>query len=73
MCKKAKMSGFKLIHINNLIFECESWALTRRLKSKIQSLELRYLTRILGIARKYRIKNHVIRQRLEAQPFTQPY
>lgn len=65
---KAKMSIYRAVFVPILTFGCESWVLTKRLKSKIQSIEMKYLRRVLGVTRRDRIRNDTIREQLKVQP-----
>lgn len=63
--RAVKMSVYKTVFIPTLIFGCESWVLTKRLKSKIQRMEMLYLRRVLGVTRKDRLRNSFIREELK--------
>ena len=49
-----------------LTLGCESWVLTKRLKSQLQSMEMKYL-RVMGITRLDRVRNVDVRNELEIE------
>ncbi|XP_030759925.1 uncharacterized protein LOC115885229 [Sitophilus oryzae] len=65
--RAVKMSVYKTVFISTLIFGCESWVLTKRLKSKIQRMNMLYLRlrRVPGLTRKDRLRNSFIREELK--------
>ena len=51
-----------------LTYGCESWVLTKDIRSRIQAAEMKYLRRIKGITRRDRVRNEVVRQELKVEP-----
>ena len=66
--EKTKKTVFKTVYVPTLIYGCESWALTAKQQSRLQATEMRYLRRTIGKTRRDRIRNTVVRQRLNIDP-----
>lgn len=66
--RKAKMSIYKTVFLPTLTFGSESWTLSNKLKSRIQSMEMKYLRKVLGVTRLDRLRNSVIREELQISP-----
>lgn len=64
---KTKMSVYDSVFVPILIFGCESWVLNKKHKSMLQSMEMKYLRKVLGITRRNRVRNVNIREQLQAQ------
>ncbi|XP_072389944.1 uncharacterized protein [Diabrotica undecimpunctata] len=63
--QKAKVPIYKTVFVPS--FGSESWTLTDKLKSKIQSIEMKFLRRIMSITRLDRIRNEAVREHLKVQ------
>ena len=66
--KDVKAEIVKKIVKPTLTYSCESWVLTERLKSKINSMEMRFLRKIQGRSRKDKIRNEIYRKQLNIIP-----
>ena len=51
-----------------LLYACETWVMTERLKSKIQAAEMRVLRLIFGVTKRDRVRNTTIRAALKVEP-----
>ena len=65
--KKTKVKVYKSIFCLILTYGCESWVLTKNIKSRIQATEMKYLRRIKGITRRDRVRKEVVRQELKVE------
>ena len=61
---KVKLIIFNTILKPILTYAAETWTLTTKTSSQIQAAEMKTLRLILGITRRDRIRNEVIRERL---------
>lgn len=66
--KKTKMTVYKTVFKPVLTYGSESWVLTKEAKRKLQTVEMKYLRAALGVTRRDRIRNDVIRTELEVEP-----
>ncbi|XP_073989088.1 uncharacterized protein [Rhodnius prolixus] len=62
--KQTKLRIFNSIYLPTLTYGCESWALTKNSKNRIQAAEMRYLRRVEGKTRRDRVRNTTIRSNL---------
>lgn len=62
--RATKMTIFKTIFRPVLTFGCESWTVTKRIESKLEATEMKYLRGTLGVTRLDRRRNEDIRQEL---------
>lgn len=62
--RHTKISVYKSIFVPILTFGSESWVLSKKLKSKVQSIAMKFLRTILGITRIDRIRNTTVREEL---------
>ena len=53
---------------NDNKYKYESWVLTKEIRSRIQATKMKYLRKIKGIARRDRVRNEVVRQKLKVEP-----
>jgi hypothetical protein len=51
-----------------LSFASETWVLNKKYKSKIQTLEMRFLRKVVGKTRRDKIRNETIRRNLVVPP-----
>ena len=65
--KSVKICIYSTILRPVLLYGCETWTLTKRLKSKIQATEMRVLRLIHGVTRRERLRNDVIRDALNVK------
>ena len=61
---KAKVIIYTKVLRPILIYGAETWSLTKKSESRVQAAEMRVLRMILGVTRRDRIRNDVIRERL---------
>ena len=66
--RKVKTSMYTTILRPTLIYGCETWILTERLKSKLQAAEMRTLRLIFGVTMRDRKRNVDIRKSLKVEP-----
>lgn len=69
--KKTKLAVYKSTFVPTLTYGCESWALTKKHKSKLQSMEMRFLRKIENKTRRDRVRNVAIRSSLNIKPISQ--
>ena len=50
--------------VPTLLYGSETWTLQKRHRSKIQAMEMRYLSKVEGVTRFDRVSNEDIRRRL---------
>ncbi|XP_031340877.1 uncharacterized protein LOC116168986 [Photinus pyralis] len=65
-----KMAVYKTVYRPILLGE-ETWNLTNSSKSKIQAMEMKFLRRILGLTRRDRVRNEIVRAELGVEPIIQ--
>lgn len=65
--KNTKMTVFKTVYQPILIHGSETWILNKSQKSKIQAMEMKYLRRVKGITKKYKIRSETIGKELEVK------
>ena len=63
---KARM--ISAIFVPTLTYQCQTWALTKRLESKLTTCEMRCLRRAAGKTRRDHIRNETIRQMVGTKP-----
>src|SRR5258708_30196760 len=61
---KAKVSVYNSVYVPTLIYGNESWTLNKRMESRVQACEMRYLRKIVGKRRIDKIRNDVIRNQI---------
>ncbi|CAF3333272.1 unnamed protein product [Rotaria sp. Silwood2] len=66
--KKTKMAIFKSVYRPTLIYGHEQWVLTEKLRSRIQSAEMRFLRRVAGLTLRDKIRSSDIRESLQIEP-----
>ena len=64
LSKATKLGVINAMVVPTLLYGSETWTLQRRHRSKIQAMEMRYLRKVVGVARIDRIPNEDIRRRL---------
>lgn len=65
--KKTKVKIHKAVFEPVLTYGSESWVMNKKLKSKVQAMEMRILRKIEGVTKKDKIRNTEIRRRLNVQ------
>ena len=65
--KDTKMTIYRTIYRSILTFGCESWVLNKRLESKLQALEMKYLRGVKGVTRMDKLRNADIREELGSE------
>jgi hypothetical protein len=67
MCYTVSLT-FKIVFSPILSFASETWVLNKKHKSKIQTMEIRFLRKVVGKARRDKIRNETIRRNLGVPP-----
>ena len=65
---RVKTKMYKTILRPLLVYGCECWVLTTKLKSRVQAEEMRGLRLIKGVTRRGKLRNDDIRIELEVEP-----
>jgi hypothetical protein len=68
--RKTKMTVYQTIFRPVLTFGSESWVITKRQKNRIQTIEMKYHRRALGITKRDHKRNDDIREELGIEPIT---
>jgi len=61
---KAKVSVYNTVYVPTLTYGHESWTMTKRMHSRIQASEMRFLRKIAGKRRIDKIRNEEIRKQV---------
>lgn len=69
--QKTKLSVYKTIFRPTLTYGSESWVLTKRMKSKLEAVEMKYLRKVKGVTLRDRVRSATIREELEVIPVTE--
>ena len=69
--QKTKMQIYKTIYLPTLMYGCETWPRTKKADSKITSIEMKYLRRVVNKTKRDRERNTKIRQDLNVKPLTE--
>lgn len=64
LTKRTKVKIYETILAPILMYGCESWVLSERMKSRIQACEMKILRKIEGVTRRDKLRNENIRQKL---------
>src|SRR5699024_1416738 len=67
LSQAAKLAVYHSLFKSTLTYGQESWILTERTRSRVQATEMRFLRRILGITRRDRVRNVVVRENLNIE------
>jgi hypothetical protein len=59
--KQTKIAVYKSTYVPTLTYGCETWNMNQRQKSRIQSMEMRFLRKIEGKTLRDRVRNTTIR------------
>ncbi|XP_044757812.1 uncharacterized protein LOC123315966 [Coccinella septempunctata] len=65
--KSTKLKVYKSIHRPTLIYGCVTWNLNLGEKSRLQAMEMKYLRRVMGVTRRDRIRNELVREDLQVE------
>ena len=68
LSKKAKLSIFKAVFVPILTYGHESWVMTERMRSQVQTSEMRFLRRIEGVTLFNKVRSSEIRKSLNIEP-----
>ena len=68
LLKKAKLSIFKAGFVPILTYGHESWVMIERVRSQVQSSEMRFLRRIEGVKLFNKMRSSEIRKSLNIEP-----
>lgn len=66
--RKTKIIVYKTIFKSVLLYGSESWTLSKRMASKVQAIEMKFLRGVKGITKRDKIRNSKIREDLEVKP-----
>lgn len=66
--QKTKMAVYNTIYKPILTYGGESWVLNSQMKSRLQTLEMKYLRGVKGISRRDKIRNEAVRSELNVEP-----
>jgi hypothetical protein len=69
--KEVKVEVVKKVALPILTYASETWTTTENIRSKVRSLEMRFLRKIQGKSRKDRIRNETYRTILKSKPVEQ--
>ena len=61
------MRVFNAMVVSTLLYGCENWTVQKRLESRLQETEMRYMRRVEGVMKLDRVRNVDIRQRLKQE------
>ena len=64
LSEATKLRVINAMVVPTLLYGSETWTLQKRHKSKIQTMEMRYLRKVEGVTRLDRVSNEDIRRRL---------
>ena len=65
LSSEAKMTVYNAVVVPTLVYGCEAWVLKDRVKTRLQSAEMKVLRRVVGVTRLDCVRNEVIRERLK--------
>ena len=61
------MRVFNAMVVSTLLYGCENWTVQKRLESRLQETEMRYMRIVEGVMKLDRVRNVDIRQRLKQE------
>ena len=70
LSKKAKLSIFKTVFVPILTYGHESWVMTERIRSQVQTSEMSFLRKIEGVTLFNKVRSSEIRKSLNIEPFS---
>ena len=68
LSKKAKLSIFEVVFVPILTYGHESWVMTERVRSQVQSFKMRFLQRIEGVTLFSKVRSSEIQKSLHIEP-----
>jgi hypothetical protein len=68
LSKKTKLAIFKSVYRPTLIYGHEQWVMTEKIRSRIQSAEMRFLRRVAVLTLRDKIRSSDIRETLQIEP-----
>jgi hypothetical protein len=68
LSKKTKLAIFKSVYRPTLIYGHEHWVMIEKIRSRIQSAEMRFLRRVAGLTLRDKIRSSNIRETLQIEP-----
>lgn len=66
--QKTKITVYNTVYKPVLTYGCETWNISKQMKSKIQTLEMKYLRAVKGVTRRDKIRNQKVREDLKVEP-----
>ena len=69
LSKKVRLSVFNTVHVPILTYGHESWVMTERMRSQVQTFKMKFFRRIEGVILFNKVRSSEIRKSLNIEPF----